>query len=523
MDSFNYVIVGSGPSGVSAGLQLEGKGTCIVDVGISEKVNFAYSSLDDALKSGNIESILGPSWEMLSNITMPDKIHPKLRFPSVNYIQSGQPFKVLNKFGNTCFKGAGSFAAGGLSNAWGSQLLRYNNNDLVEAGDWPINIDILEPFYRSLETHIGISGEIDDMYNFLGETKDMLPPIPIVPAANFILNRYAKRSKKLNSFLLGRPRLALLTRKYRGYSAYTFSETEFFTTNQPGSYTARRSLEELRARGKIEYYPGQGLIAYREFSEFIEIDLRHKESNATQTLRTKHLLLACGTCQTARIVLLNKKTALKSLPFIDQPPTLIPLFIPRMFGSSIPTRTFPIQLTATITNNYQRDMINFYYPGSLLWSDLLADMPLPINTGLKILPHILGGLLIAQIWETSKPQSKNRLSLDSSGSIVINYPQRSDYSGLNKLLRAIRPFGMYTFQKFAKSCPPGSGFHYVGCLPMRYKPGDFETHIDGRLYGSMRLRIIDGSVLPSIPAKNHSLTMMANAARIADETSRCGY
>lgn len=523
MDSFNYVIVGSGPSGVSAGMQLEGKGACIVDVGVSEKVNFAYSSLDEALKSGNIESILGPSWEMLSNITMPDKIHPKLRFPGVNYIQSGQSFRVLDEFGDICFRGAGSFAAGGFSNAWGSQLLRYNNNDLIEAGDWPIKIDILEAYYRSLEAHIGISGEIDDMYNFFGETRNMLPPIPIVPAADFILNRYTQSSRNSNSFLLGKPRLALLTKKYRGYSAYNFTETEFFSTNQPGSYTARRSLEELCSRGKISYFGGQELVAYREFSEFIEIDLRHKKSNATQTFRTKHLLLACGTCQTARIVLLNKKAALKSLPFIDQPPTLIPFFIPRMFGSPIPTRTFPIQLTASITDNYQRDMISFYYPGGLLWSDLLADMPLPINSALKLLPHILGGLLIAQIWETSKPLSKNRLSLDSKGSIVINYPERPPYLRLNKLLRALRPFGMYTFQKFAKTCPPGSGFHYVGCLPMRNKPKDFETHIDGRLYGSMRLRIIDGSVLPSIPAKNHSLTMMANAARIADETIRCGY
>ncbi len=58
---------------------------------------------------------------------------------------------------------------------------------------------------------------------------------------------------------------------------------------------------------------------------------------------------------------------------------------------------------------------------------------------------------------------------------------------------------------------------------MRQAPSEFETHVDGRLWDSRRVRVIDGSVLPSLPGKNHSLTMMANAARIANEARQCGY
>jgi len=47
--------------------------------------------------------------------------------------------------------------------------------------------------------------------------------------------------------------------------------------------------------------------------------------------------------------------------------------------------------------------------------------------------------------------------------------------------------------------------------------------MDGRLWNSKRVRVIDGSVLPSLPAKNHTLTLMANAARIADKVQQCGY
>lgn len=522
MDLFNFVIVGSGPAGVAAARRLEGKGTCIVDVGETPEEAFPYTSLSEGLAAGDFEAMLGPRWEMLANLVVPGRVHAKLRAPGLRYVANGQAFSVHDASGKTYLRGAGSFAAGGMSNAWGAQLFRYNNADLVEAGDWPIDAGALETYYADLETHIGIAGEVDDMHGFLGETKSMLPPTPLAPAADYLLARYKARPKR-TPLCLGRSRLAILTQPFRGYPAYGFNETEFFSTHQPGLYTARRTLDELCAGGRVDYLGGYELVAYRECSEFVEIDLRHCESNAVRTVRTKHLLLGCGTLQTARLVLLNKLAVRRALPFIDHPPTLVPLFIPRMFGAALPAHSYPVQLVATIHGHGQRDMISLYYPGALLWSDLLADIPLPMNAALKVLPNLLGGMLVAQIWETSKPLPENRLSLDPSGSIRIDYPGRFPYARLKSLLAAVRPLGAYSLERFATMVPPGWGFHHAACLPMRRYPNHFETHVDGRLWDSQRVRAIDGSVLPSLPAKNHSLTLMANAARIADETSRCEY
>jgi len=52
-------------------------------------------------------------------------------------------------------------------------------------------------------------------------------------------------------------------------------------------------------------------------------------------------------------------------------------------------------------------------------------MALPLDAALKVLPNLLGGMLVAQIWETSWPLPENRLSLDPTGSIRIDYPVRS--------------------------------------------------------------------------------------------------
>ena len=57
--------------------------------------------------------------------------------------------------------------------------------------------------------------------------------------------------------------------------------------------------------------------------------------------------------------------------------------------------------------------------------------------------------------------------------------------------------------------------HYAGTLPMRERPGLYETDREGRIGGVDGIHIVDGTVLTALPAKSHTLTIMANADRIA--------
>lgn len=520
----NFVIVGSGPAGVAAARRLEGQGTCIVDVGEIPDRDFAYTSLRASLAAGDLEALLGPRWETLANLVTPNRLHAKLRAAGLRHVARGERFHLHDGSGDVVLEGAGSYAAGGMSNAWGAQLFRFTEADLTEATNWPIVAGSLREYYEDLEAHIGIAGELDDMSEFLGETAHLLPPAPIVSAAQHLLAHHnARRLAKPGPLRLGRSRLAVLTRPLRGYSPYGFGETEFFSTNHSGIYTAKRTLDELRRNGRIEYCGRQKLVAYRELAEHVELDVVDCDSGASRTIRTRHLLLGCGTLHTTRLVLLNKNDFGRPLPFVDHPPALIPIFIPRMFGSALPLNSFPVQLVATLTGVSPRSMISFYYPGGLLWSDLLPDIPLPMDASLKLLTYLLGGMLVAQIWEASRPSHANRIQLDPGGALRLDYPDRGCSADLGRLLRALSPLGAFSLKRLATMAPPGWGFHYASSLPMRRNPGLYETHTDGRLWDSKRIRVIDGSVLPSLPAKNHSLTLMANAARIADEARRCGY
>jgi len=168
-------------------------------------------------------------------------------------------------------------------------------------------------------------------------------------------------------------------------------------------------------------------------------------------------------------------------------------------------------------------MISFYYPAGMLWSDLLPDIPLPLDAARSVLGGLIGGMLVAQIWEVSRTSVGNRMRIDADGTVRIDYAERSQYSKLSALLAGLRKLGGFSLRRFASMSPPSWGFHHAATLPMRRDPGPFETHTDGRLWDSRRVRVIDGSVLPSLPAKNHSLTIMANSARIAEQVKSCGY
>lgn len=525
MDWFDRVIVGSGPAGVGAARRMQSRGTCLIDAGDMPKDEFPFPSLREALNTGDAKAVLGQNWEMLANLSEAGRLHLKLRATALRFVMQGEPFNVCDAYDQVLLHGAGSHAVGGMSNVWGAQLLRYTDDDLADAGDWPFRASILDEYYSDLEGHIGISGQIDDMHGFLGGLSPTMPPAPIGPAAKCLYARYlSNRSNRISQrLLLGRPRLALATAPGNGRPAHSFGETEFFTSGQQGLYTARLTLEELKAGGNITYLERHQLLSWRESSEYVELDLREIDSGQRRIVRTRHLLLGCGTVQTARLVLQHYNECGRMLPFIDHPPALLPIFMPSMLGSELPERSYPIQLVGTLPSSGRRDMISFYYPGGMLWSDLVPDVPLPMNATIRIMRALLGGMLVAQIWQTSRPSLGNSLRLDGAGSVMISYSERSSCTAIPELLRALRSLGAYSVARLASLSPPGWGFHYAGCLPMRHAPRAYETHVDGRLWDSKRVRVIDGCVMPSLPAKNHSLTLMANSARIADEVMRCGY
>ncbi len=65
--------------------------------------------------------------------------------------------------------------------------------------------------------------------------------------------------------------------------------------------------------------------------------------------------------------------------------------------------------------------------------------------------------------------------------------------------------------------PMGSSVHYAGVVPMKRDGGDWSSDPLGRCRGFDNLYLVDGTTFPSLPAKNLTFTLMANATRIAEQ------
>jgi choline dehydrogenase-like flavoprotein len=82
--------------------------------------------------------------------------------------------------------------------------------------------------------------------------------------------------------------------------------------------------------------------------------------------------------------------------------------------------------------------------------------------------------------------------------------------------KALRPAGVMTLPFGLTLAAPGGGNHFGCTMPMTSRPRTrLEADILGRPAGWQRIHVVDGAVLPSIPATTITLLQMANADRIA--------
>ena len=119
----------------------------------------------------------------------------------------------------------------------------------------------------------------------------------------------------------------------------------------------------------------------------------------------------------------------------------------------------------------------------------------------------------------------NRVGLepdaDSGHRLVIDYAPPADEPArmahaLRTLRRLLWSLGCIAPPPMTRPRPMGASVHYAGTFPMRAEGGDFSTDLDGRLRAFGNVWLVDGSSFPSLPAKNLTFTLMANATRMAD-------
>jgi len=506
---FDVVIAGSGPAAAAALSGLNRKFSVLVlepsvPTNEPQKVKHA-TSLSQALRGGFANSILGPQFEYLRSLRHPTLTHPKLRSQATSSVTSkGRRAEVFDEAGTKLTEVRSSSKQGGLSAVWGAQLYRYSQSELVDAGSWPISIVDIEKDYEALEATI-----LNQGYQ-LSVGGDELSEFHT--ANSRLLLRRGK--SKLSKLSVEPSRVAIKFRVTNDTVSSALNNLDFFRLHDRSVFTATRLMEHASIGRMVDFKYGMRVIGWREESNLVEVFCKDESGSVAKVL-TKKLILACGTLETSALVLEHHDAAGVKLPFLDHPPYLIPVVSPETLISSAPSAFFPLQLSVRVKGAEENLNGTFYSPLGMLYSDLVTNIPFDLRLSLKIVAATLPMVGVIQAWPVSRDAKRNSFEIDEDGNIKICFASVPLPETLKQLTKALVRAGFLTSSKIVKSPVPGWGFHYVGTLPMAREPAEFQTHIDGRLWDSQNVLVVDGSVIPSLPALNHSLTLMANSRRIA--------
>jgi choline dehydrogenase-like flavoprotein len=512
---FDVIIIGSGAAGTFSAYALRGLKTLVLDVG--------HKPTDESL-SGNLydlqnkevlfHKIIGPRFESLNDIEF-RKLTPKSKAPLMRYVIQEPPYspKVLSEE----FYPTRSYAEGGLANIWGAQVYRYNNEDLK---GYPITTEELSPFYDELIMHIGLSGANDDLVRFLGDASGMLPAIKPGQNGAEILKRYQKKASYFhkNGVYLGLPRLAVLSRDYGVREKCAYDNLEFLQSRNSAVYSPAFTLGDMVAKGEIEYLAGRLVERYEENDSGVTVTARNISDNSMEQFRGKKLILCLGAFNTARLVLFSNHDFSAQLPVVENPFSLIPLVSLTRIGMPIDKESYSSQLCLVYSGKLSDELVigMVYGMEGIPRADLLFDFPFSVSGCLTAAKYILPAMAVLQVYHASDPQESNFLKINPDGSVIIKFNQSRYRPVEEHLLKVFRRIGFLSAASLIQPSEPGLSNHYAGPLPMRANPQrPYETNRNGLLFGSRNVYVGDSASFPRLPAKNLTLTIMANALRIA--------
>lgn len=418
-----------------------------------------------------------------------------------------------------------SLGFGGLSNVWGAAMLPLRDDDIT---DWPIKNSDLTEHYRAVTEITGFAGRHDGL-------EDVLPlhvknPVSLKPSrqAELLLSSLERHREGLRErgWHFGQSRLAVRAAdspKGIGcvYCGYCMTGCVYGCI-----FNAADSVRELQRQENFRYENDVIVTRVREQSGAVLIEGFQRQTSAPLSFQAERVYLAAGVIPTAQILLRSQDDFDRPLTLRDSQYFLFPIIRARgarnVRGEALYTLS-----QAFLELFHPRLSRRSVHLQIYTYSDTIAAAVRRSLGPLKLFARpILERLLIVQGYLHSDESAAIQMTLKRDGAkdfLQLKPLLNSETAGtVRKVLRELqgqfRALGGIVVPPMLQIARPGRGFHCGGSLPMRSKPGDFETDCLGRPRGWSRLHVVDASVLPTVPATTITFSVMANAHRIGWQT-----
>jgi hypothetical protein len=428
-----------------------------------------------------------------------------------------------------------SLALGGLGAGWGAGTPTFEPFELQRAG---LPVEDIARQYDRVASDIGISGSLqDDTAGQVLRMGNVQRAAEIDSNASSILKSYTARRSALNAdgFTLGRAPLAMLTEPLsrdafeRGRNPY--NDMDFYGTSDRSIYRPKYTIEELRGHPRFQYVSGALVQSFQEYDEGVEVSYSGRHGKH-ERMRSRKLLLAAGAINSARIVLRSFKAYDVRLPVLSNVMHYIVALNLQMLGRPAADRRHSLaQLLGLYSPAHRAPehvMAAIYSYRSLMHYRIVKDIPLPPALGLLVSRALMTSLTLVGVHHPECGSASKWIALKRQGGgdeLHAHYELsddeqrliRRDIKGLSRCLRRINCFPLAVF-----GTEHGSSIHYAGTIP-RFDNGSGSTISSdsrGKLNGSRHVFLADSATWTYLPAKGLTLTLMANARRVATEAGK---
>jgi hypothetical protein len=524
---YEYLIIGSGPAAAMAAQTLleSGKEVLVLDVGLLPDPHKSDVPDKDflSIRRENTDQhrfLLGDEFETLAT----DQVKPAAQLtPARTYMT--QRVSELTPISSDSFNPVESLAYGGLGVGWGLGCYTYSDAELEKTGLPP---EEMRESYKVVGKRIGISAASGSLGALVNEgLEHLLPPLRADNSGEKLLKKAAKPSMLKKGFHSGLPSMAILSRDFENRKASSYHDMDFYADHGYSCWRPWMTFNELRKNDKLKYINNLMVTAFAQEDSKVKIKAINVESKKEELFYAEKILLGAGSLGNARIVLRSIQE-IDHLPLLCNPYAYLPCLHISMIGQALSTLKTSMAQGMMIYDPDQTHSnlvsLAFYTYRSLLLHRLSGMLPLNYSSGLKLLKYLQSAFLIAGIHHPDNPSPKKFLSLITEPGSITGDILQAHYT-----LEPHEIKDMHTHEKSVRAlllrigCVPlkridpgfGGSIHYGGTVPFsdRHEPG---TQLrNGSLNSNNRVFILDASGFAFLPAKGVTLSIMANAHRVA--------
>ena len=517
------LIIGSGPAAAGAALALSDASdmkVTVLDIGLGLE-------LDRRQQVEQAAAVDPDEWDasLVKDISEHPVAMPGGGLPEKRVYGSDYPFRNIGQLDGVTSTGANaslvSAAYGGFSTVWGSQLMPFSSSAFAS---WPFSASWIRPHYEAVLREVPLAAEQDDLdATFPLLTKPASLP-PLSRRSQAVLQAYAHHRARLNrhGITVGKARLA--------FRAADCVRCGMCMTGCPYHliYSAAQTFDSLSRLNRITHY--NGFLALKVSEDRLGATVHAKELSTGQVHRFEadRVFVACGAVGTTRLVANSLRMFDMTIPMVESQQYVLPLMSLRPAGNPQLARDFTLnQFNMTVSGMDDSPDLSqlHFYTFNAAFNDALPDV-LGERAEAQLLQRCSVALGYLPSWRSPRLSLRVRTPIDEAELPLLHVSHGSVPSGRGQMLRSVLwrllrsgpLLDLYPVLPMMRVSAPGKSYHFGGSFPHKEVPAVLASDRLGRVGGWDRIHLIDASVFPTIPAMTFTLTIMANAHRIASES-----